>query len=103
MEGAGLYGDQYAAFWKGRDEASGYDFGQAPRGNVPPPMVRFTKPLRWWTWGRLRRVHALLRFRDQRQEKILRLGTSFRPATGPVPGPVQFSNNWSSIRSSISV
>ena len=89
MEEVGLYQDQYAAFWKRRAEASGYDFGQAPRGNVPPPRVSFPNPLKWWTWGRPRRVHALLRSRDQQQEEILRLGTTFTPVMGPAQATLQ--------------
>ena len=32
MSETGLYRDQYIEFWKRRSEASGYDFGKAPRG-----------------------------------------------------------------------
>jgi hypothetical protein len=75
MDETGLYRHQYTEFWKRRDEASENDFGKAPIGNVPPPTVRFSKPLRWWSGGRTRRVHALLNIQDQRQAEILRLGT----------------------------
>lgn len=75
MDETGLYRHQYTEFWKRRNEASGYDFGKAPIGDVPPPTVRFSKPLRWWSWDRSRRVRALLNIRDQRQAEILRLGT----------------------------
>lgn len=74
---------QYTEFWKRRDEATGYDFGQAPMGNLPPPTLSFPKRLKWWSWDRPRRVRALLRFRDQRLEEILRLGTAL--AVGPEP------------------
>ena len=75
MDETGLYRHQYDEFWKRSGEASGYDFGKAPIGDVPPPTVHFSKPLRGWSWDRPRRVRALLNIRDQRQAEILRLGT----------------------------
>ncbi len=75
------YQDQYAEFWKRQDKATGYEFGQAPMGNVSPPTVSFPKPLKWWSWDRPRRVRSLLRSRDQRLKEILRLGPA--PAVRP--------------------
>lgn len=91
MDETGLYRHQYTEFWKRRDEASGYDFGKAPIGNVPPPTVRFSKPLRWWSWDRPRRVRALLNIRDQRQAEILRLGT-VPPAVTKTPESLAQTN-----------
>jgi len=91
MDETGLYRHQYTEFWKRRDEASGYDFGKAPIGNVPPPTARFSKPLRWRSWGRPRRVHALPNIRDQRQAEILRLGT-VPPAVTETPESLAQTN-----------
>lgn len=91
MEETGLYRHQYDEFWKRSDEASGYDFEKAPIGNVPPPTMRFSKPLRWWSWDRPRRVRALLNIRDQRQAEILRLGT-VPPAVTKTPESLARTN-----------
>ena len=91
MDETGLYRHQYTEFWKRRDDASGYDFGKAPIGDVPPPTVRFSKPLRWWSWDRPRRVRALLNIRVQRQAEILRLGT-VPPAVTKTPESLAQTN-----------
>lgn len=80
MSETGLYSDQYVEFWKRRSEASGYDFGKAPRGNDPPPALRFLTPLRWWSWDRPQRLHTLRRFRDRQLEEILKLSPASVPA-----------------------
>ena len=98
MDESGLYRHQYTEFWKRRDEASGYDFGKAPKGNVPPPTVRFSKPLRWWSWDRPRRVRTLLNIRDQRQAEILRLGT-VPPAVTETPESLAQTNRADSVPS----
>lgn len=76
MRDTGPYRDQYAEFWKSRHEASGYDFGKAPVGNVAPPTLQISRPLRWWSWDRPRRLRAILRLRDQWLAEILKLGTA---------------------------
>lgn len=73
MGDGGLYRDRYAEFLARRAKATGYDFGRAPVGNVPPPTVTFTKPLRWWSLDRPQRLAAILAQRDRLQNEILAL------------------------------
>ncbi|WP_447972238.1 hypothetical protein [Nitrospira sp. Kam-Ns4a] len=69
-----LYRAQYQDFLARHRQASGYDFGQAPVGPVPPPTATFPKPLRWWSLDRPKRRAAILRLRDRLVEEILSLG-----------------------------
>jgi hypothetical protein len=73
MDDEGLYADRYVEFLARRAKAAGYDFGQGPPGNIPPPTVIFAKPLRWWTLYRPRRLAAILAERDRLQNEILAL------------------------------
>jgi hypothetical protein len=98
MDETGLYRHQYVEFWKRSDEASGYDIGKAPIADVPPPTVRFSKPLRWWSWDSPRRVRALLNIRDQQQAEILRLGT-VPPAVMETPESLARTNHADPARS----
>ena len=41
--------------------------------NVAPPVVRFERPLRWWSLDRRRRRLMATALRDQQQHAILRL------------------------------
>jgi hypothetical protein len=71
--GRGLYDHLYKRYVQKRDAHQGYEFQQAPVGNVPPPTVTFAERLKWWTldrWRRLRRVRAE---RDRLQQEILRI------------------------------
>ena len=70
------YQNQYVEFLKRRDKATGYDFGQGPIRNPPPPTLSFPRPLKWWSLDRPRRMRVLLRFPNQRLEEILRLRAS---------------------------
>ncbi len=73
MDSEGLYTDMYAEFLANRARATGYDFGQGPPGNVPPPTVTFATPLSWWSLDRPRRLAAILAERDRLQNEILAL------------------------------
>lgn len=73
MLNEGLYCDKYAEFLGRRANATGYDFGQAPVGSVPPPTVAFVRPLRPWSLDRPRRLAAILALRDRLQDEILAL------------------------------
>ncbi len=53
--------------------AQRYDFQHpAVSRNVPPPTVRFSRPLRWWSLDRRRRLAAVMRLRDHLVEDIMR-------------------------------
>jgi hypothetical protein len=78
MEALERYLARYAEFYKRREGAKGYDFGQALTGSIPPARVKFARPLRWWSWDRPGRIEVLLRFRDEWQQEILRLDGSQR-------------------------
>lgn len=102
MEEGGLYWDSYAEFLARHAEASGYDFGRAPAGNVPPPTVKFPRPLRWWSLDRPKRLAEILALRDRLQTEILALRTHrfsapsevWAPATQlPEPSAVSFSGS----------
>lgn len=57
----------------GKLQTQGYDFQHpAVLRNVPPPTVRFDRPLRWWSLDRRRRLTATMRLRDQLMEDIMR-------------------------------
>jgi hypothetical protein len=84
MLNEGLYGDKYAEFLTRRANATGYDFGQAPVGNVPPPSVTFAQPLRWWSLDRPRRLAAILALRDRLQDEILALARGTPGITGTI-------------------
>jgi hypothetical protein len=68
-----LYVDRYARFFKEREHAKGYEFQQAPAGNVPPPKVGFIDKLRWWTVNRGERLKKIRQERDRRVLDIVRL------------------------------
>lgn len=59
----------------GRLQAERYDFQHpAVLRNVPPPTVRFGRPLRWWSLDRRRRLATIMRRRDHLLEDIMRAG-----------------------------
>jgi len=54
-------------------QAQRYDFQHpAVLKNVPPPTVQFSRPLRWWSLDRRRRLAAVMRLRDRLMEDIMR-------------------------------
>jgi hypothetical protein len=58
-----------------RLQAKRYDFQHpAVLRNVPPPTIHFSRPLRWWSLDRRRRLATILRLRDQLVEDIMRAG-----------------------------
>lgn len=58
-----------------RLQAERYDFQHpAVLLNVPPPTVKFLRPLRWWSLDRRRRLATVMRLRDQLVEDIMREG-----------------------------
>ncbi len=59
----------------GRQQAEGYDFQHpAVLRNIPPPTVRFSRPLRWWSLDRPRRRAMIMRHRDRLLNDIMRAG-----------------------------
>lgn len=63
-----------------RLRAERYDFQHpAVLRNVPPPTITWSRPLRWWSLDRRRRVETVIALRDQLLEGILRLGVRNGP------------------------
>ena len=59
-----------------RKQAERYDFQHpAVLRNVPPPTVKFHRPLRWWSLDRRRRLATVMRLRDRLLEDIMRVGS----------------------------
>jgi hypothetical protein len=53
----------------------GYGFQHpAVLQNVPPPTVKFRRPLRWWSLDRRRRLATAMRLRDRLLQDIMRAG-----------------------------
>jgi hypothetical protein len=71
--GNGLYDHLYKRFFELRDRHDGYAFQHAPEGSAPPPTVRFSQKLRWWTWDRWRRRKKILAERDRLQQEIIQI------------------------------
>lgn len=66
----------------------GYDFHHpAVLCTVPPPTVRFDRPLRWWSLDRRRRLAAIMHQRDRLQHDILRLAERRAAALSVVCAP----------------
>lgn len=72
----GPFAQAYIQFWKQKDQYKGYEFGKAPNIKTPPPVVRFDKPLRWWSIDRPQRLRAIRQVRDRYLMDILELGRS---------------------------
>lgn len=70
MAGESSYLDRYRKFFAERDKAKGYEFQNAPAGNVPPPKITFMDRLRWWTLNRGERIKKIRTERDRRQQEI---------------------------------
>ncbi len=77
------YLDRYRRFLEERDQAKGYEFHQAPTGNVPPPKVTFLDRLRWWTWNRGERLKKIRAERDRSQQEIIALKNRPQPVDRP--------------------
>jgi hypothetical protein len=73
MSDDNLYLNKYRAFFKARQQAHGYEFQQAPTGNVPPPKVSFLDRLRWWTLNRGERLKHIRAARDRRVQDIVQI------------------------------
>ncbi|MGE3152631.1 MAG: hypothetical protein AB7G48_05975 [Nitrospiraceae bacterium] len=69
----GLYDHLYERFIKNRDNVKGYDFQQAPVGNLPPPVVTFSEKVRWWTLDRWKRRQRIRQDRDRRLQDIVQI------------------------------
>jgi hypothetical protein len=69
----GPYAHLYQQFFEHCHEKKGYNFGEAPRINMPPPLVRFPRH-KWWSWDRPKRLRKIRLVRDQSLMEILRLG-----------------------------
>lgn len=69
----GPYDHLYKRFYEDRDSHQGYEFQHAPTGNIPPPTVTFAQKLRWWTWGRWRRLKQERAQRDRLQQEIIQM------------------------------
>ncbi|GJL50987.1 MAG: hypothetical protein NPIRA01_22140 [Nitrospirales bacterium] len=81
----GPFAGMYENFSKASQEASGYDFGLAPRGNVPPPTVKGLTPVTWWSFDRPRRLKAIRRVRDRFLNDILILRNRLQESATSVP------------------
>ncbi len=75
MSDQGPFNDRYIEFMQHKDRMPGYEFQQAPAGNVPPPTVTFAARLKWWTWDRWRRIKQIRAARDRWVEEIVELRT----------------------------
>jgi hypothetical protein len=71
----GLYDDQYRRFRENQDSHKGYEFQQAPTGNIPPPVLTFSEKLKWWALRGWRRKKILAE-RDRFQQEILNIKAS---------------------------
>ena len=69
----GPYAHHYQQFFEHCSGKKGYNFGEAPRINMPSPLVRFPR-LKWWSWDRPKRLRKIRLVRDQSLMEILRLG-----------------------------
>lgn len=69
----GLYDHLYERFFRTRDNVKGYDFQQAPVGNLPPPIVTFSEKIRWWTLDRWKRRQRIRMERDRRLQDIVQI------------------------------
>ncbi|WP_454060806.1 hypothetical protein [Candidatus Nitrospira salsa] len=54
----GPYKGMYENFHKASRDATDYDFGNGPPGNLPPPTVKKSNPLNWWSLDRPKRLVA---------------------------------------------
>ncbi len=84
--GQGLYDHLYEQYVQKRDTHQGYEFQQAPVGNVPPPTVNFKERLKWWTWDRWKRLRRIREERDRLQQEILRIKESSRRSASGAEG-----------------
>lgn len=56
-------------------QREGYDLQYpAVLRNVPPPTIRFGRPLRWWSLDRQRRRAMVMHLRDRLLDDIMRVG-----------------------------
>ncbi len=69
----GPYAHHYQQFFEHCSGKKGYNFGEAPRINMPSPLVRFPR-LKWWSWDRPKRLRKIRLVRNQSLMEILRLG-----------------------------
>ena len=79
MSDDGLFPKPYQEFLKQREEVKGYEFQQAPAGSASPPVVTFRGKLRWWTWGRWRRMKTIRQERDKFQQEIVQMRKGLSP------------------------
>ncbi len=76
------YTDAYKEFFHYKEKHTGYDFGEkVPYEKTFPPTVKFTQPLRWWSWDRPRRLRVIRHLRDHLLMDILSLGGHEKPFT----------------------
>ena len=71
----GPYAEAYRHFFNNSPKHKGYDFGETLVFNIPPPIVTFSKPLRWWALDRPKRLKIIREARDQWVNEILTLGS----------------------------
>lgn len=69
----GPFDYQYKRYYANKDTHQGYQFQHAPSGSAPIPTVPFTQKLRWWTWGRWKRLKQERAQRDRLQQEILQI------------------------------
>jgi hypothetical protein len=67
---------EYMEFLEAADNYKGYDFGQGPTVINSPTNVEFSRPLKWWSLDRPKRLKAIRRVRDEFLQDILKLGTT---------------------------
>ncbi len=79
MSDDGWFPKPYQEFLRQREEVTGYEFQQALAGSVPPPVITFREKLRWWTWGRWRRLKTIRQERDKFQQEILQMRKGLSP------------------------
>jgi hypothetical protein len=76
MSDDGQFPDIYTRYLESKDKGKGYDFQHSPVGSAPTPTVTFADKLRWWTWGRWKRMKKIRAERDRHQQDIIRLKKS---------------------------
>ncbi len=69
----GPFEHQYKRYHENKDTHQGYDFQHGPAGSVAPQTVSFAQKLRWWTWGRWKRLKRERAQRDRLQQDILQI------------------------------
>ncbi|HBP87058.1 MAG TPA: hypothetical protein DD706_05095, partial [Nitrospiraceae bacterium] len=68
------YAHLYQQVFEHGHEMKGYDFGKSPTEKISPPVVQFSRPLKWWSMDRPERLRVIRHVRDYYLHEILKIG-----------------------------